>query len=204
MHGRSPQDDAGDTRTGERHRLFLALWPDDAVRDGIAAAATALREVHAPRGRWIDPRRYHLTVQFLGDSHRLREDVAAASMGAAASVRARPFELVLDTVGSFRNRSVPWWLGCATTPPQLQALWTMLGTALAHAGVRVESDRALVPHVTVLRDARVALPQASIAPVIWPVRDFVLVHSVLGRRSAYHLLGRWPLPPSQGHVHAEP
>jgi 2'-5' RNA ligase len=58
----------------------------------------------------------------------------------------------------------------------------------------VESGKGLVAHVTVLRDAGTTLPATPIAPVRWPVRDFVLVHSVLGRESAYHLLGRWPLP----------
>ncbi len=33
-----------------------------------------------------------------------------------------------------------------------------------------------------------------IAPVTWPVREFVLIHSQLGARNAYDLLGRWPLP----------
>lgn len=204
MQGQIPLGGFGDVDPGELHRLFFALWPHDAVRDGIAAAAAALRQAHAPRGRWINPGRYHLTLQFLGDSDRLREDVAAAAMRAAASVQARPFDLVLDAAGSFRNRNVPWWLGCVATPPELQALWTALGGALAHAGVRAESGKALVPHVTVLRDAHAALPRTSIVPVTWTVRDFVLVHSVLGRQSAYHLLGRWPLSPSLGLPHAEP
>ena len=204
MQGQIPLGGFDDGRARELHRLFFALWPDDAVRDRVAAAASALRESHAPRGRWINPHRYHLTLQFLGDSDRVREDVATAAMRAAASVQVPPFDLVLDIAGSFRNRSVPWWLGCAAAPPALQTLWTSLGAALLRAGVRVESGKALVPHVTVLRDAHPMLPQTPIAPVPWPVRDFVLVHSVLGRQSAYHLLGRWPLSPSQGHPHAEP
>jgi RNA 2',3'-cyclic 3'-phosphodiesterase len=179
---------------GEVHRLFFALWPDDSARDGIEAAAGELRRTHAPRGRWIGRHRYHLTLQFLGDAPMLREDVANAAMRAAESVRAHAFDLVLDVAGSFRNRSIPWWVGCDRTPPALQQLFDTLGAALLRNGVRIESGKGLVPHVTVLRDAETALPTTLIAPVRWPVREFVLVHSVLGRKSAYHLLGRWPLP----------
>jgi len=180
--------------TGETHRLFFALWPGDSVRDGIEGAAVSLRNAHAPRGRWLGRHRYHLTLQFLGDAPMLREDIANAAMRAADSVRVEGFDMVLDAAGSFRNRSIPWWLGCERTPPALQHLFDALGDALARNGVRVESGKSLVAHVTVLRDADRALPTTPIAPVPWPVRDFVLVHSVLGRKSAYHLLGRWPLP----------
>ena len=180
--------------TDEVHRLFFALWPDEGVRDGIEAAADALRRTHAPRGRWIGRHRYHLTLQFLGDAAMMREDVANAAMRAAESARAHAFNLVLDVAGSFRNRSIPWWLGCERTPPGLQQLFDTLGAALLRNGVRIESGKGLVPHVTVLRDAETGLPPALIAPVRWPVREFVLVHSVLGRKSAYHLLGHWPLP----------
>ena len=186
------------------HRLFFALWPDETVRDDIAAAADALRRRHAPHGRWIGRHRYHLTLQFLGDADRLREDIANAAMRAAATLHAEAFDLVLDTAGSFRNRSVPWWLGCAEPPPLLHALWSSLGKALAREAVRADSGKALVPHVTVLRDAHAALPRTPIPPVRWPVREFVLVHSVLGRQSAYHLLGRWPLGSSKETPHAQP
>lgn len=185
--------DPGPAAPGEVHRLFFALWPDEGVRDGIAAAAASLREARAPRGRWIGRHRYHLTLQFLGDSPFLREDIARDAMRAADGVRATAFDLSLDAAGSFRNRSIPWWLGCAATPPALQRLWDMLGGALLRAGMRPQSGKGLVPHVTVLRDADALLPPSPIEPVHWPVREFVLVHSVLARQSAYHLLGRWPL-----------
>lgn len=186
--------DRPEAGTAETHRLFFALWPGDGVRDGIEAAAVSLRGAHAPRGRWLGRHRYHLTLQFLGDAPMLCDDIVKAAMRAADSVRVEAFELALDVAGSFRNRSIPWWLGCERTPPALQRLVDTLGSALARNGVRVESGKTLVAHVTVLRNADTALPRTPIAPVHWPVRDFVLVHSVLGRKSDYDLLGRWPLP----------
>lgn len=176
------------------HRLFIALCPDDAIRAAIADAVALLASQQPSGGRLIHPRRYHLTLQYLGDFVVLPQDLVVRASNAAGTVRAGAFELVLDRAGSFRNRSIPWWLGCTMPDTGLQILWDELGPALAKAGVRVQSGRKLVPHVTVLREAAAALPATPIAPIAWPVREFVLIHSQLGTRNAYELLGRWPLP----------
>ena len=171
-------------------RLFFALWPDEHVRDGIDAAAASLRTTHAPRGRWIAHPRWHLTLQFLGD---VPASIAGDAARAADTVRAEAFDLTLDTAGSFRNRDIPWWLGCTHTPPALRHLHETLGAALRQAGVRHDDRKPLVAHVTVLRDADRVLPPTPIASVPWPVRDFVLVHSVLGGKAEYRVIGRWAL-----------
>lgn len=173
-----------------RHRLFFALWPGDGVRDALADAADALRSAHPVRGRWLDRRRYHLTLRFLGDCDAAQE---AAALAAGAAVRAAGFDLSFDRAGSFGNRSVPWWLGCAQAPAGLHRLWEELDAALRSSGMAPARDHPPVAHVTVLRDARARLPDVPIAPVSWPVREFVLVHSVLGSQAAYHPLARWPL-----------
>lgn len=175
------------------HRLFFALWPPDDVRQGIADAASQLLQEHEPGGRRIGPHRYHLTLQFLGDYAELPPSLVAQASAAAASIVVAPFDLVLDRAGSFRNRSIPWWLGCEAVPDGLRQLWDSLGSALARSGVRVQSGKALVPHVTVLRDAREPLPARGIEPLRWPVDSFVLIHSELGARNAYTQVGRWPL-----------
>ncbi|MGH8072701.1 MAG: RNA 2',3'-cyclic phosphodiesterase [Lysobacter sp.] len=174
------------------HRLFFALWPGEQLRQGIADTASQLLQYHDAGGRRIGPHRYHLTLQFLGDYAELPPSLVEQAKAAAASVEVAPFELALDRAGSFRNRSIPWWLGCETPPEGLLRLWDSLGAALARAGIRVQSGKALVPHVTVLRDARLPLPATSIDPLDWPVDSFVLIHSELGARNAYTMLGQWP------------
>lgn len=178
---------------GEIHRLFFALWPDDSTRRGIATAAAHLKAEHVPRGRWLGAHRYHLTLQFLGDFDRLRDSLVDDACRAAASVRSPAFDLTLDHAGSFRNREVPWWLGCESMPGGLQRLWDALGLALARAGVRTHASGSLKPHVTVLREADVPLPVTAITPIAWPVREFVLIHSQLGSQNVYTELRRWPL-----------
>lgn len=177
-------------RADGARRLFFALWPGDGVRAALAGAAGALRSAHPTRGRWLDPRHYHLTLRFLGDCDAAQE---AAALAAGDAVHAARFDLTFDRAGSFGNRSIPWWLGCAQAPAELQRLWEALDAALRNAGAWTERDHPPVAHVTVLRDAQVRLPGVPISPVSWPVREFVLVHSVPGSQPAYHPLARWPL-----------
>lgn len=176
------------------HRLFFALLPDTATRARMADAASVLRDRHQAGGRLIGAHRYHLTLHFLGDADRFEEPRAQAAQAAAADVAATAFELRLDRAGSFRNRSIPWWLGCEQPPSELQALWDRLGVALAKRGVRVEGGSSLTPHVTIVRDAAGPLhPPVEIEPIVWRVTDFALIHSQLGSRNAYTVLGQWPL-----------
>lgn len=175
----------------EIHRLFFALTPDDAVRKQMAEAAAALRPAHAPRGRWINDQRYHLTLQFLGDFHELPQGDIVAAKQAASLVQVPAFDLPLDRAGGFSSSHV-WWLGCATMPDGLQTLWRELGLSLAKARVRTQRSHTLTPHVTVLRNAAAMLPPTPIAPVSWRVREFVLIHS--NNPNPYQVLGRWLLP----------
>ena len=180
------------------HRLFFALWPDEATRARLHEAAMGLRARHAPGGRWIGAHRYHLTLQFLGDFNERPAAVVEAAQVAAARVQVAPFMLSFDRVGSFRNRSIPWWLGCAQAPDGLRQLWESLGAELARGGVRVASGKGFVPHLTVLRDAARGLPSEPAGPVDWPVRSFALIDSQFGAHTAYTVLREWPLAAAAG------
>lgn len=187
----------GNDADATTHRLFFALWPDAALRKRIATTVAGLERDNAPGGRRLNPDRYHLTLQFLGDFQPLRQSVLDAAIVAAGSVRLPPFDLVLDLAGSFPKAGV-CWLGASTAPETLQQLWDELGRALTSARVQVRSAPTFSPHLTVLRDIRKPLPPTPIQPVPWSVREFVLVDSVSGIHPAYRLLGRWPLQASVG------
>ncbi|WP_342315577.1 RNA 2',3'-cyclic phosphodiesterase [Lysobacter sp. FW306-1B-D06B] len=180
------------TPAGELHRLFFALWPDDALRARIAATAGALVQAHAPGGRALKPDRYHVTLQFLGDFRPLPETLLASARAAADSVRAAAFELPLDQLGSFRGSDV-WWLGSQETPEGLRRLWDALGRALAQQRVPVKSAASFVPHLTIQRDVRRHLAPTPVPALSWPVREFVLIDSQPGRGTPYDVVGRWSL-----------
>jgi RNA 2',3'-cyclic 3'-phosphodiesterase len=167
-----------------RLRLFFALWPDDPVRNALAAAAAPLLE--ACRGRRVAKRNYHLTLAFLGGvPARLLDGICAA----AAGVGAEPFDLEFDSHGHWAGPRVAW-LGCRQPPTAADALAQALWTVLEPLGFRPDT-RPFRPHLTVLRGcARCDWP-GPVAPVGWPVRDFVLVRSeTLPAGPRYEVLGR--------------
>jgi RNA 2',3'-cyclic 3'-phosphodiesterase len=172
--------------------LFFALWPDDALRERIAAAAASLRETQRPGGRWIDARRYHATVIFLGRI-AARNPLLDAALAAGDSAREGGFDLTLDTAASFDNRSIPWWLGSRSPVPGLAALRCALLDGLRAAGSPIREDHPHVAHVTILRDVERVLAPTPIDPIAWPVREFALIASALGGAASYELLRRWPL-----------
>ena len=182
----------GDAPDERMHRLFFALWPDDALRARIAATAASVAAEHAPGGRSLKPARYHVTMQFLGDFRPLPPSLLDDARAAAASVRSPAFELSLDEVGSFRGASV-WWLGSHHVPDALRALHDALGQSLLRHRVPVKPAPAFVPHLTVQRDVRRHIAPTPVPPLAWPVREFVLIDSDPGRGTPYEVVGRWAL-----------
>ncbi len=177
----------------EVDRLFFALWPDEGMRAQLGAAATHLRQKLRPEGRWIGAHRYHLTLHFLGDYPALPELLVQRAMEAAATVRSPRFDLPIDQAGSFRNRSIPWWLGPSQPSAPLKQLWRALRESLQAHSVPYDTKLRLSPHVTVLRDATQVLAPTPVPLVNWPVDGFALIHSHLGLESRYRVLASWPL-----------
>jgi 2'-5' RNA ligase len=173
--------------------LFFALQPADEVRAAIGLEAERIARTLAPRGRWIRPHRYHLTLHFLGTHEDLPEALVAAALAAGDRVRMQPFGLALDRAGSFANPRIPWWIGCAHKPGNLAELHGQIAAALRVDGCRVRDENELVAHVTILRDADCKLPPTPIEPIAWPVGEFVLIDSLLGPESRHAVLRRWPL-----------
>jgi 2'-5' RNA ligase len=172
------------------HKLFFALWPDEATRARIADAVDAFVRTAAPRGRRVKTERLHMTLPFLGEFAELPPALVAAACAAAAQVRTGSFDCVLDRFGSFARAHVGW-LGCAEAAPALQALFEQLVEALRAHDCHVARPAQFVPHVTVLRDIEHPIDAAPATPVRWPVDEFVLIAS---RPSGdYDLLARWPL-----------
>ena len=172
---------------GGRTRLFFALWPDDGVRDALAALATDAQAECG--GRMTAREKIHLTLFFVGDIERER---IAALETAAASLATVPFDLVLDRLCRWRHNSIVW-AGAANCPSALAALAAGLHGALARAGVQGE-ERPYVPHITLVRNAARAPAAASIPPCAWRAREFVLVESVPAARGVrYDLRARSPL-----------
>lgn len=186
--------------SGPRARLFFALVPDDATREAMGDAVGGLVAIDAPRGRRSDPRRYHVTLQYLGEFQPVPSSLVAAASAAAADTASvlRPFELTMDRAGSFGGGDRwLWWLGFDDTSPALQRLYDELGLALGRRGVKLPPNPPFRPHATVLRNAERPPSSPLIAPLRWKADSFALISSAAEGPPAYIPLGVWSLGATQ-------
>ncbi len=162
-------------------RLFLALWPDDAVRERLAEAQRCW--AWPRRTARVPPDRLHLTLHFLGEVPE-RE---ARALAAALPPCQVPFTLRLD-------RAALWPQGIAAlepgnTPAGLAVLHADLAALLRAQGLRVEA-RAFRPHVTLARHAQGAVPPPEPLAIEWAVRGYALVRSRAGTPLRYEPIAR--------------
>ena len=73
----------------------------------------------------------------------------------------------------------------------LRAFHAALSVQLREVGLGRFTTAAFEPHVTLAYDARTIAPH-EVAPIVWRAREFVLVHSLLGK-TQHMTLGRWAL-----------
>ena len=149
-------------------RLFLALWPDPALRHLLKERrdAWAWPKNASP----VHPDKLHVTLHFLGGVPG--ERVPELLEGFA--VPFDPFRLEL-------NRAALWHNGIAVleperAPPALLALHARLSDALLALGLQPEA-RSYRPHVTMARRAGGATPPLEVPPVTWDARGYSLVES---------------------------
>ena len=170
--------------TGQgRAASVLCARPDAPTRQRLVAAVAGAARAHATAGRWLDPAGYHLTLL----NRRLRTAGAGVG-GAGLPPPRRPwmrcFRAAVDQAGSFASRDHPRWLGGAARAAGAVRTVAAVGLGADRAGVPRESCRDFVPHLTVLRRARLALPVTELEPLVWPVDAFVLVASAAAPRRA--------------------
>jgi 2'-5' RNA ligase len=163
-------------------RLFLALWPDTAARQALAAW----------RDRWTWPvgatptltANLHLTLHFIGP-------VAADRLPELAGALELPFEPFTLEFG----RAELWPGGIAVVcplaePEPMLRLQAALAALLRRLALPVE-ERPFRPHVTLARKARHAAVPADGPALAWPVANgFALVQSMPAGQG-YRVLQRY-------------
>ncbi|HEV2650465.1 MAG TPA: 2'-5' RNA ligase family protein [Rhizomicrobium sp.] len=177
----------------QKDRIFLACLPDAETAARIHALAETLKAQHGLEGALILPEHLHVTLFHLGDWNGLPEAIVGYARAAAEQVRAAPFEVTFTRAESFRNRTgvFPFVLTGDKEAVAWRPLHAALGAALKANGLGGATQGDFKPHITLARDEKRIAPK-PVAPVSWMVRDFVLIHSLLGKTTHIHL-GRWSL-----------
>jgi 2'-5' RNA ligase len=177
--------------------LFFAVFPDTHTAAAISKFAQERCAGSRVRGKPLAASRLHVTLLHLGNfAGGLPPDKVDAAMRAAASIHMAPFTVEFDAVVSFASkpRPGPLVLTGGERVAGLHALHDALGHALQHAGFGERAGSIAtpyVPHVTLAY----GMPWAAECPVesaCWNVREFALIHSLLGR-TRHVALARWPL-----------
>ena len=149
-------------------RLFVALWPADALRRSLCDWRDPCRG--GAGARLVAPEQLHLTLHFLGQVPHPR----GPELRSGLRVPFRHFELRF-------SRCERWPGGVLVVPPDavpaaLADLHGALGEALRRLGLATET-RAFRPHVTLARRHSGPVPPAAAAALRWDVRGYVLVES---------------------------
>lgn len=160
-------------------RLFVALWPDPAIRHALRERRDAW---DWPRGASpVDTDKLHMTLHFLGSipSERVPE------LQTCLAVPFTPFSLSLG---------VPklWSHGIAVLephvePPELLTLHAELAASVAALGLEPEA-RKFRPHVTLARRADNAVLPAEGERLAWDITGYALVESKPGSGGGYTVL----------------
>lgn len=175
-------------------RLFFALLPDAPTAAAIASTARRLKAEHGLKGRVLATSRLHVTLHFLGDHVGLPQALVDGLGAAASQLRCAPFDLCFDHAMSFagRPRKRPFVLrGSDEGLAALMDFRAALSDVLVQGGFGALVEARFTPHVTLLYDDQLRPPQ-PVEPIVWRVREFVLVDSLIGQ-SRHVPLARWPL-----------
>ncbi len=148
-------------------RLFVALWPDAAVRSALVDVQAQLGLVRF--GRPTPAENLHVTLLFLGEvPHSAVADVEHF----VESVEFSPFSLSFSRIGHWRHNGIVW-AAPDDVGGELNDLFSRIRTGLGRGG---SDQRRFVPHVTLAR--KVGRPVGGrMRPVRWAVREVDLVRS---------------------------
>ncbi len=170
--------------------LFFAVRPPPAIASEISRLTHRSRDLFGLKGAAIPEERLHATLALVGDYDSALVETASRAM---ASLQARPLHVTFDRMYSFKGKpgGMPLVLGGGDGVMGLRFLQKLLVSEMRRVGLVGAGKSSFTPHVTLLYD-RTPVPETPIDPISWPVREIVLVHSLVGQ--GRHIdLKTWPL-----------
>ena len=126
----------------KRDRLFFALFPDARTAERIVRCALDLRSAHGMTAPVQEAGRMHVTLHHIDDYDGLPPEIVESASGAAATLKAAPFDVTFDRVESFRGSPRPLVLR-GDGAPALKTFQQALGAAMAKALLR--PDKTFTP-----------------------------------------------------------
>ena len=176
--------------------LFFGLRPDPEAIRKIQSTFDDLVRAHGLGGKMVAEATLHSTLCFVGRPERLPATPVPDLLQVGASVRAAPFDVVLDRAAGFAggSRRFPNVLLFAEASARAATrLHEAIIEQLHRHGFAVPADETFTPHVTLSRSTTHWAHSDAIAPIRWRAREFALIQSIYDGVRQHRLLGRWPL-----------
>ena len=163
-------------------RLFLALWPGPATREGLVGWRDAWR--WPAQAAPVRADKLHMTLHFIGDVPRDR----LSDLTQGLDVPFGAFELCFGSASLWPHGLAV--LQPEATPKPLLQLHAALRDALQRLVLPTE-ERVFRAHVTLARRAAGASPPADGPALRWRVRGYELMESRLGAAGGYKVVHRY-------------
>ncbi|MGH9047381.1 MAG: RNA 2',3'-cyclic phosphodiesterase [Acidimicrobiales bacterium] len=177
----APCDTVGASTRLSNVRLFVAVWPSEAVRSTLTGAVAPSA---SPRVRWVPAQNWHVTLVFLGTvADEQLTDLVDVLEGVVASSEPRVARLGPAT--ALLGKRVLY------IPVRgLDELATEIRRVVAPFGESEDREQPFVGHLTLARAGRrhsvpAALSGASLSSE-WPVREVSLVSSTTRPEGAHY------------------
>ncbi len=159
-------------------RLFIAILPDDNIKQALCDAQDALRKRNFS-GHYAPRHSLHLTLSFIGefsDPDRVLEEME--------QIRFEPFDITL--AGYISNFDNVLWAGIEKSP-ELEKYVKQLRHVLAENGIPFDR-KGFEPHITIMRDADIFQPFSDVvvAKETMTVSTVSLMRSDLGKHGAQY------------------
>ncbi|WP_158218812.1 2'-5' RNA ligase family protein [Roseateles aquatilis] len=179
------------------HALFFCLRPDRQTASRLNGVSGELVRRLGLRAKPPRTERLHITLHHLGwyddqtDEAETAAEVRQLAEAAAATLRHERLRVDFDQLLSFtrKARNLPLVLSGGACLDGVRAMRAALGARLQAVGLR--TDPHFTPHLTLLYDDAVVMPQ-PLAVEGWDAVEFHLVDSLQGL-STHVALGCWTL-----------
>lgn len=151
-------------------RCFIAIDVDNPEIVGKIMDMQKKLEVEGAKLKPVEPENLHLTLFFLGEqSPKIIERVQAVM----STISFKSFTMKLEGLGAFPSHERPRviWVGVTKGFEEVQEIYRSLRPKLQAIPLRLESEEAFVPHITI---ARVKFSGYAMKRVIVSLKDIEL------------------------------
>ena len=171
-------------------RLFFAAWPDKETRRRLEWLTGRLGSFC--EGRKTKAENIHLTLVFVGEVDISQVDALCQAADEIEGHGVQAFDFVIERICVWKRKNIVY-AEINEIPQPLIDLVEALQSRLSSAGFSLE-ERPYKPHITLMRNAACkTLPELA-EPIIWRVREWVLIKSdQTSDGSVYTPIGRWSL-----------